>query len=636
MSKRWPGLREVFRLPKGAKQVRADVDAELAFHIEGRIDELVAGGMSRDDAEREARRRFGDFARIEGEVERLDRDRQRRHSLRERIESLIGDIRYAVRSVARQPLFALVVVATMTLGTGTTAAIFHAIDRIALHPLPYPDADRIVYLGMQRSYGLDVGAVSSRRFQFWREQSRIFDGLATSRSFEATLDGSESDIVNGLSVTADYLNVIQTHVPLGRAFVSTDYAADAAPIAIISDGLWKRKFGGDARVLGTQVRLDSTRYTVVGVLPPDFEIAESKNAPDLVTPLVFQPSQIDDAGANYTAIGKLRRNVTPAQIDADMASVFARFREAYPAQIDAEDRGVAVINFQRLMAGSLTTTLWIFLAATAFVFVLACANVANIVLARAIGRQREFAVRTALGAGRARIVRQLLLEMLVLGVVSAICATGASLLAVRWISTLGAQLFIRESQLHLDWRVVAYAAGIATVASIVIGGIVALATTRIDLATGLSASTRGAGVGDRRGRLRSTLIAIEAALAMVLLAGAGLLIMSFVRVIQVDGGFRREGVYTAHISRTPRDYDNDAVWRFDQRVLEQLRATPGIQAAASTATLPLRRGWNMPTTVQGRDEATIGGTEWRSVSPGYFAAMGIKLLAGRDLARRRG
>jgi putative ABC transport system permease protein len=633
MSDRWPNLRRVFRLSNSPKRARSDVDAELEFHVAGRVDELIASGLSPDEAQREARRRFGDFARIEAEVVRLERGRRRRRSLRDRLDTLIKDVRFAARSVARQPVFALVVIATLTLGIGTTAAIFHAVDRIVLHPLPYPDADRIVYLGMQRSYGLDVGAVTPRRFQFWHDQSRIFDGLATSRGFEAGIDGSETDVVEGTRVTPDFLKVLGARPALGRALIAGDYAADAAPIAVISDGLWKRKFGGDRDAVGKSLRLDSTRYTIVGVLPRTFEIAEQQHVPDVFLPLVLTPADLNDGGANYTAVGKLRLNVTQAQIDADMASVFARFREQYPTAVDEGDLGVAVIDFQHVFTGSLAKMLWIFLGATAFVFLLACANVVNIVLARAIGRQREFAVRTALGAGRASIVRQILLEMLVLGVASAMCATVASLFSVRWISTLGMQLFARESQLSLDWRVVLYVALIATVASIAIGFVVAMMTTRIDLANSLAASARGSGVGDRRGKLRATLVAIEAALAMVLLCGAGLLIMSFVRVLQVDGGFRREGVYTAHISQTPRSYsDEDAVWRFDQRVLGELRTTPGIQAAASTATLPLTRGWNIPSTVEGRDDASIGGTEWRAVSPGYFQAMDIKLLSGRDFA----
>lgn len=632
MSDRWPGLRRVFRASSGTRQTRADVDAELAFHLEGRIDELMASGMPRAEAEREARTRFGDLARIESEVERLDRARRRRRSMRDRLETLLSDIRFAIRSVVRQPVFALAVVATMTLGAGSMAAIFHAIDRIVLHPVPYPDADRIVYLGMRRAYGLDAGAVTSRRFHFWREESRVFDGLATSRSFDATLDGVESDVLTGLRITTDYLGVVGARVSTGRGFLSTDYAANATPAAIISDGLWNRKFGGDRDVVGRTLRLNDTQYTVIGVLPANFEIAEESKTPDVMVPLIFAPAQIDDGGANYTAIGKLRPNLTEAQVDADMSAVFARYRQTYPG-VEADDRGVMALSFQKLYTGSLGTILWIFLGATAFVFVLACANVANIVLARAIGRQREFAVRTALGAGRSRIVRQILLEMLVLGVLSATCATGASLFTVRSISHLGMSIFRRASQLQLDWRVVVYVTLIATTASMVIGALVAMMTTRVDLANGLGASMRSSGIGDRRGRLRSVLVSIESALAMVLLAGAGLLVTSFVRVLNVDGGFRREGVYTARISRTPRDYtDQQMLWRFDQRVLATLRATPGIQSAVTTATLPLRRGWNTPTTVEGRDDASIGGTEWRSVSPGYFRAMDMKLLAGRDLA----
>lgn len=631
MSDRWPGLRRAFRVASGGKGTRKDVGAELAFHIEGRIDELMASGMSRADAEQEARARFGDLARIESEVERLERSRRRRRSIWDRVDTLFSDVRFAIRSVARQPVFALVIVATMTLGAGATAAIFHAIDRVVLHPVPYPDAERIVYLGMRRTYGLDAGAVTSRRFQFWREQSRVFEGLATARGVEATLNGADGDAVNGLQITGDYLSVVGARFTVGRAFLPADYA-DGASAAIISDRLWKREFGGNRDLVGKTLRLNDAQYTVVGVLSPDFEMAEEREAPDVLLPLVFQASQIDDGGANYMAIGKLRPTVTRTQLDADMDAVFARYRVAYPG-VEADDRGVMALSFQQLYTGSLATVLWIFLGATAFVFVLACANVTNIVLARSIGRQREFAVRTALGAGRSRIVRQILLEMLVLGVVSATCATGASLLAVRWISHLGMSIFRRESQLHLDWRVVVFVTVIATAASMVIGGVVALITTRVDLANSLGASARSAGIGDRRGGLRSSLVAIESALAMVLLAGAGLLITSFVKVLNVDGGFRREGVYTARVSRTPRSYsDQKMVWSFDQRVLATLRATPGIQSAVSTATLPLRRGWNTPTTVEGRDEASIGGTEWRSVSPGYFRALGMTLLAGRDLA----
>jgi predicted permease len=615
--------------------MRDDVDAELEFHIQGRVDELIARGMPRGDAEREARERFGDFRRIETEVTRLDRDRLRRRTLQDRWQSFVGDLRFAVRSLVRQPLYSLVVIGTLTLGIGTTAAIFHAVDRVVLHPLPYPDAGRIVFLGMKRDKVIDIAALTPGRFQFWHDESRAFDALATWRSADAVFnDDDTGPVAHAMRVTSDFFRVVGVHPALGRVLVDADYRVEAAPAALVTDAFWRSRLGGDHSVLGQTVRLDSTQFTVVGILPPSFDVVGVPTQPDFLVPLVLTPRQLDGGGANYTVIGRLRENLSVEQIDADMTATFAAYRTARPEQIqDAADAGVAVLRFQEAFTGGLAPTLWILFGATGFVFLLACANVANIVLARTVNRQRELAVRTALGAGRGRIVWQIVLETIVLGVVSAVLATLGSLATVRGVVGLAHQSLLRDNQLRLDWRVVVYVTLIAVAASLLVGLIVALAATRADLTKSLAGSTRSGGIGPRRPTLRGALVTIESALAMVLLAGAGLLMTSFARVLAVDGGFRRDGIYTATIPRAPRDLSGVApIWRFDQRVLENLRATPGILAAASTATLPLVRGWNIPTTVEGRDDATLGGTEWRAVSPGYFRAMDIPVLVGRDVS----
>ena len=630
---RW-NLHRVFRLPSTRRRVRADVEAELAFHLEGRVEELMREGLGRDEAEREARRRFGDYARIEREVERVTVRLERRRTLRDRIEAIAADLRYSARSLARQPIYVAVVILTLTLGIGATAAIFHAVDRVILHPLPYADAERIVYLGTKWDKGRPTGAVSAGRFQFFHDNSRIFDGLATYQSADAILGDTESGIsVAGLGVTPDLFRVIGVNPILGRGLVPRDYEPGAPPVALLGHALWTTRFATDSSIVGRAIRLNGRLYSVVGVLPASFEIAELSSPPAVVVPLVLSPDQLTDRGANSTAIGRLRRGLTNAQITDDVASVFGGFRRQFPDRVEKED-AVVVMTYEQIYAPDLVSQLWIMLGATLFVFLLACANVANIVYARALTRQREFAVRAALGAGRSRIVRQVVAEMLLLGIASTAAATAASLFSVRGLVALARGALLRENQLRLDPRVVVATTIVALAASLIIGLVVGLAATRAGYARSLAGSTRAGGVGGaaaHRGG-RGFLVGLESALAMVLLAGAGLLITSFVKVLRVDGGFRRDGIYTATLPRAPKEFSNaGAAKRFQQRVLDGLRATPGIMSAGATATLPLRRGWNLPTTVEGHDDLSEGATEFRAVSPGYLSTMDIRVIAGRDI-----
>jgi putative ABC transport system permease protein len=629
---KWPGLRRVFRIA-GIRQVQSDVSDELGFHIQGRSDELVAGGMARDEAESEARRRFGDYRRIESEVERFDRDVHRRRTMADRFDALRIDLRYTIRMLRRQPIFAVVVIATLTLGISATAAIYHAVDRIVLHPLPYPHPERIVYLGWNWERGNYANALSPRKFEFWQKESRAFEGIATSKGFEAVVgDDATGPTARGMRITAGYLDVIGMRPVLGRAFSKEEFTSAAPQVAILSQALWMSQFGGDRAAIGRSIRLDGHPYTVIGVMPASFEVAESTEWAQVLVPLVFTPEQLADGGNNYTVIARLRAEVSPTQIDADMGRVFADYRAAYPETSQKDDRGVRLQTYQNLFVGGLSSTLWIMLGATAFVLVLACANVTNLLLARSLSRQREFAVRTALGAGRGRIARQVVLEMVVLGVIAAFLATAASLAGVRAIVALASGSLLRESQLRLDPRVLVFTTLTALAASLIVGMIVSLVATRVDLTKSLASGARGSVGGKRQTMVRSVLVSTESAIAMILLVGAGLLIASFARLNAVDPGFQREGIFTAVVSRAPSGYDSAAtVWQFEQRVLDRLRATPGISGAAAAFTLPLQRGWNLPMTLEGRPDATEGGMEWRSISPSYFQTMGVRLITGRDI-----
>lgn len=632
--RRW-NLRRVFRLPSTRRRLHADVEAELAFHLQGRVEELMRDGLTRDAAEREARRRFGDYARIEREVEQMTMRSERRRSIRDRIGDVASDFRYAARSLARQPVYAGVVVLTLTLGVGAAAAMFHAVDRVVLHPLPYPDAERIVYLGTRWGKNPPIGAVAPGRFQFFHDNSRIFDGFATFRTVDAQLGDDDSGTpVEAARVTSEFLTVLGTKVILGRGLAARDYEVGAPPVAILGHAVWATRFGADSGIVGRTIHLDGQPYTVVGVTPESFEVVEMSSSPAVVLPLVLSAEDLAERGANYTTIGRLRRGVSDAQIRSDIASVSAAYRRQFPERVE-KDEAVELMRYEQVATPDLISELWIMLGATLFVFLLACANVANIVYARTLTRAREFAVRAALGAGRLRIVRQLLVEMVLLGAVSTVAATAASLASVRGLVALARGALLRESQLRLDPRVVVATTIVAIAASLIIGLAVGVAATRAGFTRSLVGSARTSGIGGsaaHRGA-RGFLVGLESALAMVLLAGAGLLISSFVKVLDVDGGFRREGIYTATVARAPRDYANSEVTeRFERRVLDMLRATPEIASAGATANLPLQRGLNLPTTVEGHAELSEGATEWRAISPGYLATMGIRLVAGRDIS----
>jgi predicted permease len=533
----------------------------------------------------------------------------------------------------REPLFSIVVIVTLALGMTSTSAMFHAVDRALLHPVPYPDPDRIVYLGWIWMRGSGAGALSARKFAFWHDESRVFDGLATSRTFEAQL-GADADgpFVRGMSITADYFRAIGVTPEYGRAFSADEYKVGAPPVVILGNDLWRAQFGGDQRVMGREIRLGGKPYVVVGVMPPTFEVAEASEWTQVVTPLSLTPAQLADGGNNYIVIGRLRPSVTVPQATADMTRVFAAFGAAFPGAVEKFDGGVKLYSYRSLIVGDdLSKLLWLMLGATGLVFLLACANIGNLLLARALSRQREFAVRTALGAGRGRLVQQVVIETLVLGAASAGLATIASLFSVRAVVALAHGALLRESQLRLDARVVLFTALIGLAASLTIGPAVSLFGTRIDLARGLAEGGRSMSGGRTRRVLRGTLLTSESAIAMTLLAAAGLLITSYGRLLAVDPGFDRSGIFTASITHAPLGYDSTAaVWQFEQRALTRLRATPGIARAAATATLPLKRGWNLPATVDGPPDQTDGGTEWRAVSPGYFPALGIRMIAGRD------
>ena len=604
---------------------------ELDAHLRLAADDYERRGMSPSAARRAALIELGG-------VERTKEAYREQRGL-PAIEGLMQDVRLATRSLARSPLFTITTVLTLTVGVGLTTSMYHVIDHVVLRPLPYPDPARVVYLGWRWSKGGFADALSPRKFVFWHDNARVFDGLATSRGFGVSLDlggSQDADALDGHGVTSDFFRVTGLRPMLGRTFAPSEYTSPAAPVVILSHALWTTRFGSDRSVLGRVIRVNDEPLTIIGVMPPAFDVAGQTERADLLTPFAFSAEQLAEGGNNYIVIGRLRPAITPRVLEADMEQVFQGYRRAYPELTEADDRGVLTFSPQKFLVGDdLTKTLWILLAATGFVLLLACANASNLLFVRALGQRQQFAICLALGAGRARIVRRVVVEAVLLGATAAVLAVLMSLASLRGLLALSNGSFLlNERQLGIDGRVVALMSVIAVAAMIMVGVIVALAATKIDLAGGLSeANRRGSGsLGQRRAR--SILIATEVATASVLLLGALLLVVSFARVLSVDAGFRRDGLVTAVITRMPTGYDSaQAVEGFEARVLDELHATPGVLTATVARSLPLQRGMNLGVTIADRPNETEGAPEWRAVTPDFFRTFDIPIVRGRTFTK---
>jgi putative ABC transport system permease protein len=531
----------------------------------------------------------------------------------------VHDLSAVFRGLRREPRFAALAVLTFALGIGAATAIFTVVNRVVLRSVPYPNPDRIVYLGWSWKGGGHSSALSPRAFEFWRDQTRVFDGVATYREFTTQFGNgrSESDAL-GLRVTSDFFKVTGAKPALGRAFTPDEYALGAPHVAMLSHAFWESRFGLDPKVLEQQIPIEGVMYTVVGIMQPAFRMADDADQPQVLVPLALGPTEFADRGYNYQVVARLKPRVTLSAARTDVAAVLPRFRTAYPDLIEKNDAGVVLAYYRDMFLGDLQTELWVLFAATGFVLLLTCANVANLLLGRAIRRRREIAIRSALGATPGRLVRLFVTEGLVIGVLAAALGIGISLWSLHALLGLAPQMLPIGEEPKPDGWVLAFSAGLAIAGGIVLGLVHAIPTLRTHR---------------YQGRLPGVLIAAESALAIVLLAGAGLLITSLTRLLAVDPGFSQTGIVTARIPRAPPGYDSiDAVWSFDQRVLARLRATPGVRTAASVSALPFENGWNLSVTMDGNPDATLGAVWWYAMSPDYFATLGITLVRGRDFS----
>jgi putative ABC transport system permease protein len=544
------------------------------------------------------------------------------------IDTFLQDVRFALRTLAKTPTFAAAVIATIALGVGATTAIFTVVDAVLLRPLPFPDSERVVVLcETNPSIGNWCGA-SPMNVSDWARTSRSLEsaGVARTEPFIGR-DGSESYGVTGGIASPGFFKVLRSRPILGRLLEERDMDRSANHVALVSYGFWQTRLAADQAIVGRTIVLDEKPFTIVGVLPADAYLPGGfLSAVEVWKPLTASVDRVEDRSwRGFTAIGRLAGGASPATLHAELETIRAQLARAYPRE--NEHWGLRIGGLREEMVGDVSTTLWIFLGAVAFVLLIACANVANLLLVRATGRAAEFAVRASLGAGRRRLVQQLVTESLVI----ALAGGALGLLLATWVTAafvaLAPSTIPRLHEVTIDTHVVIFAFVLAAATAVIFGAAPARRASKADLNDALKGLRATRGVETR---LRSTLVVVEVALALMLLVGAGLLTRSFARMTQWDPGFDRTGLVTTWMLPPASVASPVGVM---ERVRDEVAAIPGVRAAALGSAGPLFGGTETGgLSIEGRapfapaDMPTI---EWFDIGPHYFATLGVRLVRGR-------
>jgi predicted permease len=534
------------------------------------------------------------------------------------------DLRFALRSYRRAPGFTAVALLTLALGIGTTTAAFSIIEAVLVRPLPYPGSGRIVALAGRDSLGREIATVSAPTFFDWREQSRSFSGIALySTARRGVTGGGDAAHVETANVSGDFFPVLGVRPELGRTLTRGDADTDE-PVAVASHGFWVRALGSPRTLPAEPLRIDGKPYRIVGVLPPAHEYP---GGVDLFVPDAFERPwrTASRNNINFTAIARLADGVTTAQARSEMRAIAARVHAAHPD--DLYGRGVSVTTLQERVVGPVAPYLRLLGGAVVVVLLVACANLANANLARGAVRGRELAIRTALGAGRWRLIRQLVIESVALAVSGGLLGVALAWVLVRLVARASVVDLPRVGEIEVNGIVLAFAVVLSVTVGLLVGLAPVLQVARSSLFAAISAGGRSTATR-HRATSRDALIGLELALAIVLLVGAGLLIRSFQAVVARDLGFEPTGAVAAELSLPAGKYQGSRASRFYTELFSSLRALPGVTAVGATSFLPLGSSANGFIVVEG--QADVGaGAGYRVVSDDYFRAMGIRLVRGR-------
>ena len=631
------GIRRYIRLPwRSDERIRADLDTELQFHIRMRQEELVATGMSEDEARRESVREFGDLAYTRRYCEELDRSGEREARRADWLSELVGDVRNSVHGMMRRPAFAIIAILTLALGIGANAAVYSVLQSVLLRPLPYAEADRLALVDEHKvSDDVTQSDIAAGEYLDWVNGQRTFEGIAVYTGAAMTYTGgSVAERIITRAVTANFFDVLGVRPALGRAF-APDEDRGVQRVAVLTDGLWQRLFGGDSSIVGGTAMFNGTAYEVIGVLPPEFVFPGQ-------TPQMFVPVDMDAATADpnrvrkfhrFHGFGRLRPGVSFAQARADLMAISRAGERAHPEE--SLGHLATVEPLQSALVSDVRPVILALMGAAAFVLLIACANVANLSLSRAISRRREFAVRSALGAGRGRLIRQALTESTTLAVIAG--AVGA---AVAWRGTplllaLYPSALPPTYTVSVDVRVLLFSIVLATATGLVFGLIPALGASRTDVVTTLRDGSRSATAGVGGMRIRRVLLVTQVALAMVLLVGAGLLIRTLAGLQSVPLGFEPRDVATTWVSVSgPRYQTREDLIDFWDALLERLAREPEIQAVAVSGSTPLNGGSGASLAIDARPNAEpLPEVRYTVASEDFLSTLQVPIRAGRGFTR---
>lgn len=557
--------------------------------------------------------------------------------------NLLADLRHSIRVLLNSPGFTTIAIAALALGIGANTAIFSVANTVLLQPLPYPEPDRI--MRVERSYPQGAGPSSSiPKFMAWKKNNQVFEAMTIYDFQSLGLNlgsGDRPEQVHGIHVSQDYFRVFGVSPALGRTFLPQEDLPGGAKAAVISNDLWKTRLGANPSLLGKPLILAGDPYTVVGILPASFR---PDPPADVFIPLQADPDSINQA--NYLQVaGRLKPGVTIAAAKANVKLAGERFREANPKWMDKTE-SVTMVPLRDALVGDVKPALMILVGAVGFVLLIACANVANLLLARASGRHKEIAIRTAVGASRGRLISQLLTESILLAAVSGLVGFLIGAWGVRVLLALSPGNLPRVNAPDhaasivsaLDWQVLAFTFAIALITGVVFGLFPALHISKLDVNSILKETSGRSGTGLKQNRARSILVASEMALAVILLVGAVLTIRTFVGLSSVQPGFDPHNVITMQTSLTGGRYDSTAkVESMVHQVVQRIEALPGAQSAAAAIMLPVEGELDLPFLIEGRPPSNggfSGDEQWRAVSPHYFSAFRIPVLRGRAFENR--
>jgi len=631
-------IRSWLRATLQRSRLESEMDGELRFHIEARAEDLQRAGVPRQEAMRQARMEFGG-------IERAKEECREERGVRF-LESSAQDLRYAVRMLRKNPGFAMVAVLTLALGIGASTAVFSLVSAILLKPLPFPEPDRIVLPELVSPPGVNIGSEyfpwGQKQFRMLTQDAHPFEAVGAFQSDSFNLNGAgEPAFLDGYRASAEFFPALGILPVLGRTFTSEEDQPGHEYEVILSYRLWRERFGGDRDVLGRGVRLNDYVYTVVGVMPAGFvfpraeEMPSSFNFPreaQLWVPLAVA-AEPKGGPSELAVIGRLKPGLTIAQAQAAMDLV-TKHAEAK----DPQWKGwfsARIVPLVRQVTGDTRRPLQLMFGAVCIVLLIACSNVANLLLARSLGRRREFTLRAALGAGRARLVRQLLTESLVIALTAGAVGSLIALAGIYFVKRLGPANIPRLQEVALDVPVLAFTLGLALATGILFGLAPALGATRENLVNSLKEGSQRSGTSSTSGRLRDTLLVSQVALALVLIISAGLITRAFFRMLGANGGFNAKRVLTFQLSLPALKYaDESHIVTLYRNALERLRSIPGVESAGIGETVPMG-GEGESTVIRLPDHPAASQKElpfanYTIISPGYFSAIGTPLLRGRD------